>query len=76
MTDEHSTWIVTFPNTHLALKAERVAKGLGIPMKMIPVPRDMSSDCNMGMRVTTEHRERLRDALRSKGVECDFTEMQ
>lgn len=73
---EPSYYIVTFPNTHLALKAERIAKEAGIRAKMIPVPRYISSDCNMGMRVAPEHKEALEASLKAAGVECAFVEPQ
>lgn len=65
-------WVVTFPNTHLALKAERAAKEAGIAMKMIPVPRDISSDCNMGMRVAIQNKNALEEVLHRAEVACEF----
>ena len=65
-------YIVIFPSTHLALRAERVAQEAGIPVIMIPVPRHISTDCNMGMRVSSERRDSLRALLSSEGIECTF----
>ncbi len=64
--------IVTFPSTHLALRGERVAHEAGIQVRMVPVPRQISSDCNMGMEASTDCMERLRSLLTSKGIECDL----
>lgn len=64
--------IVIFPSTHFALRAERAALAAGIPAQMIPVPRDISPDCNMGMEVSVEHEGALRTLLAAKGVDCSF----
>ena len=64
--------IVTFPSTHFALRAERAAEEAAIPVTMIPVPRDISPDCHMGMEVSVEQADRLRALLAAKGVDCSF----
>ncbi|MFH1732705.1 MAG: DUF3343 domain-containing protein [Planctomycetota bacterium] len=64
--------IVIFPSTHFALRAERAALEAGIPAQMIPVPRHMSPDCNMGMEVPIEQENQLRALLADKGVDCSF----
>ena len=64
--------IVTFTATHAALRAERSAIEAGFGVRMIPVPREISSDCNMGMEASIEDMERLRSLLASKGIECDL----
>ena len=64
--------IVTFTTTHGALRAERAAKEAGFRVRMIPVPREISSDCNMGMEASIEDMERLRSLLASRGIECEF----
>lgn len=64
--------IVVFPSTHFALKAEKAAKRARIIVRMIPVPRAISSDCNMGMEAPVEDMDRLREVLDADGVECEF----
>ena len=64
--------IAVFPTTHAALGAERAAKEAGLAVRMIPVPRGISSDCNMGMRAAIEDMERLGSVLASKGIECEL----
>ena len=65
-------YIVTFPSTHLALRAERAAQEAGIPVRMIPVPRQISADCNMGMEIPLDQGGSLTALLTSEGIECDF----
>jgi hypothetical protein len=64
--------ILTFPSTHFALRAERAAKEAGIPVRMIPVPRRLSADCNIGMEAPVEQEDQLRALLAAKSVECGF----
>jgi hypothetical protein len=65
-------FIIIFSSTHLALKAERIAKKAGIRISMTPVPREISSDCNMGIKISVEQEKFLRALLSTEGVECDF----
>ena len=44
--------IVTFYSTHLALKFERLIKGRGLEVKLIPVPRRISSSCGIAGRIS------------------------
>jgi hypothetical protein len=62
--------IVVFPSTHHALKAEKAAREKGLDVKMIPVPREISSDCNMGMKVSTGDGEAVKAALEESQVRC------
>jgi len=64
--------IVIFPSTHLALSAERAARAVGIPVKMIPVPRHISPDCNMGMEVAFNEENPLKTLLAAEQIECRF----
>ncbi len=62
--------IVTFPSVHLSLRGERVAQEAGIQVRMVPVPRQISSDCNMGMEASIDCMDLLRSILAHKGIEC------
>ncbi len=64
--------IVTFPSTHAALRAERAAKEAAVAVRMIPVPRGISANCNMGMAAAIQDAERLRSLLIARGVEFDL----
>ena len=64
--------IITFPSTHAALKAERSAKAAQISVRMIPVPREISTACNMGMEASIEEMYSLKALLEAKEIECTF----
>ena len=64
--------IATFPTSHAALRAEREAKAAGIAVRMVPVPRAISADCNMGMAAGVGDMPRLRALLNDSGIECNL----
>ena len=66
--------IVTFPTVHAAIQAERAAKEEGVAVQMIPVPREISSDCNVGMKASVDDMPQLRSIMNFKGIECDMVE--
>ena len=66
--------IVTFPSTYAAIQAERAANEAGLKVRMIPVPRGISSDCNVGMKASAADMPQLRSLLNSNRIECDLVE--
>ena len=42
--------VVLFHSTAHAIRAERVLQRAGLKVKMIPTPRQLSSDCGMALR--------------------------
>ena len=67
---EERTVILVYSTGH-ALKAERVLEGMGIGCKLIPVPRHLSSDCGVCLRVDRADAARAGEALRAAGVEVE-----
>ena len=51
--------VILFPSIHFAIRAEKLMKGKGIPMKLIPVPRHLSSDCGVCLRIPWEKKEEI-----------------
>jgi len=48
-TDHPSRWIILFDSIHMVLAAEGVFEERGIWCDLVPVPRDVSSDCGMAV---------------------------
>ena len=48
-TDDPSRWIILFDSIHMVLAAEGVFQEQGIWCDLVPVPRDLSSDCGMAV---------------------------
>lgn len=45
--------VILVYSTSYAIKGERLLKKAGIPCKLTPVPRHLSSDCGVCLRVET-----------------------
>ena len=56
-----------------ALRAEKVLQQAGIACKLIPVPRQLSSDCGVCLRLARRDQDAARDVLTSARVEVAAT---
>ena len=64
---EQQNYVVfLFPSVSYALKAEKIFKEQGITHKLIPVPRHISSDCGVCLRVTADRRDAVASTLQGK----------
>ena len=63
MTSGKPYLIALFDSTSGALMAEKLFKRDGIPYKIIPVPRNISSDCGVCLRFSATERERAEKTL-------------
>jgi hypothetical protein len=63
--------VILFHSTSYALRAERVLAQAGIGCKLIPVPRHLSSDCGVCVRVERPDRETALAALEAAKVEVE-----
>ena len=55
--------ILIFRGTHQVLSAEKRLKGGGVPLRLIPVPRSLTSDCGLAIRIPLDQRDRARGIL-------------
>jgi NifU-like protein involved in Fe-S cluster formation len=64
---ENPTYVVyLFPSFNYVVKAEKILKEREIAYKLIPVPRHISSDCGVCLRIMEEQREMTSEILRGK----------
>ncbi len=63
--------IILFHSTNYAIWAQTLLKENGIECKMIPVPRDLSSDCGYCVRTSSENIEQAEKLLNENDVEYD-----
>ena len=66
MTDVEEYHVILFDSVHHALWSEKILKEKGLPHKLIPVPRHISSDCGICLRFTANLRNNIEDALTGK----------
>ena len=55
--------VFLFPSVSHALKAEKILKDRAIAHKLIPVPRQISADCGVCLRVEADRRDAVTEAL-------------
>lgn len=63
--------VILFPSTYFALRAEKKSKEKGLSVKLIPVPRHLSSDCGVCLRISWEQRETIESLLKKEGVKIE-----
>ena len=61
--------VILVHSTSYALKAEKVLEKSGITCKLIPVPRQISSDCGSCIRILRVDKENVLRALTTANVE-------
>jgi hypothetical protein len=70
MTSKRYAVILVY-STSYALRAEKVLAEAGIPCKLIPVPRHLSSDCGVCVRIEQADQEAALQALQAARVEME-----
>jgi len=63
--------VILFPSTYFALRAEKKSKEKGLSVRLIPVPRHLSSDCGVCLRFPWEQRETIESLLKKEGVKME-----
>lgn len=63
--------VVLVYSTSYALRAEKVLAKEEIPCKLIPVPRHLSSDCGVCVRIEQADQEAALQALEAARVEIE-----
>ena len=61
--------VILVYSTSYSLRAEKVLKGAGISCKLIPVPRQLSSDCGVCIRIERSDQAAALQTLEAAGVE-------
>ncbi len=61
--------VVLFHTTSAAIRAEKTLTRAGLRVKLIPTPREFSSDCGMALRFEWEQRAQVESWLNNARVE-------
>lgn len=67
--------IALFKSVSHVMQAERILIQLGIPHKIIPIPKKISSDCGVSIRFLPEHRDSVVQALNGKTEITDIKQL-
>ncbi len=60
--------VILFESVHRVMRAEKVLKEKGIEIDLIPVPREISSDCGVAVEVSKESEEKAFLILRENRI--------
>jgi hypothetical protein len=60
---KENDYVVIFNSIHRVLKAEKILKQAGVDFLLIPVPRQLTSDCGLALRFAPETRAVLLQTL-------------
>lgn len=63
--------VFTFYSTHLALEFERKLKAAALEVKIIPVPRQISSSCGLAGRILAEDLEKIKVICQENDLEYE-----
>jgi len=63
--------VVLVPSVSHALRAEKLVQASGIACKLIPTPRQLSSDCGTALRFPWTEREAVRAVVEAAGLVHD-----
>lgn len=66
---EGARLVLTFHTTADAIAMERLCKKQEIAGRLIPVPRELTSDCGMAWSMPPQEQDRLLEALRSNPID-------
>ncbi|MBS1197753.1 MAG: hypothetical protein H6R18_1538 [Proteobacteria bacterium] len=66
--------VLIFHTSNHAFRAEKVLKQAGIACKLVPVPRHLSSECGVCLRLAPEDQFSALEMLKTSRVEVDRAE--
>ncbi len=69
-TETSHAYVLFFTSNH-AFRAEKLLLREQIPCKLVPVPRQFSSECGVCLRIDPDQAERVKQRLGAAQVEID-----
>jgi hypothetical protein len=63
LSNKESYTVAIFESVSHAMRAEKLLKETGIPFKLIPVPRHISSDCGVCLKFAPNFRKQIEETL-------------
>lgn len=65
---KENDYVAIFHSIHRVLKAEKILKQDGVEFLLIPVPRQLTSDCGLALRFSPAVKAVLLDTLADQGL--------
>lgn len=61
--------LISFESTHMAIKSEKLLKEESLDIRIIPVPREITSSCGLSLRINPTDYEKSRVILDKNKIE-------
>ena len=61
--------LATFETTHMALKFEKSCAKAGLDVRIVPVPRELSSSCGFACKFPCDQRDAVAEITAAKNIE-------
>ena len=65
--------VLIFHSIHRVMRAEKILKSAGVDVRLVPVPRQLSSDCGLALVFPLSQRSAVQEEL--EGAGCLFEEV-
>lgn len=65
--------VLIFHSIHKVMKAEKALRAAGLDVRVMPVPRQLSSDCGLSIAFRSQDREAVDEVL--EGAGCPYEEV-
>lgn len=63
--------VITFHTTQEALAFEKFFKEIGFSIKLMPIPRQISSSCGLSAKIPCKKKEKIFEICEEKKIEFD-----
>ena len=60
--------VISFPSSHYAFQAEKACQDANLPVLLIPLPREISSDCGVALLISPKLLAQAEELLTRAGV--------
>jgi len=70
-----SNYVLLFPSVSHVMKAEKILIAAEVPIKIIPVPKTISSDCGVCIRFDKKLLDKIRSILQNQFEIMEFREL-
>lgn len=70
MTGKAGGFLLIFESTHGVIAGERALREMGQACRIVPVPREISSQCGMAIEIAADQIERALDEIKRRRINC------
>jgi hypothetical protein len=69
---QEGDYLAVFNSAHRVMKAESILKSRGVPILLIPAPRQLMTDCGLALRIAPGSRDEVLQILEEEQLSPAF----